>query len=177
MIDDGRPAPLGGILTRATAADVAEMCVLQRCCWVTEAIINDTLAIPALHEDLDTVREWVGSRYVGVVRRGGRLVGAVRGHREGDGWEIGRLMVAPDLVGRGLGRWLLAHAEAQAPPEVRRFDLFTGSRSERNLRMYRNAGYAEAPVPVEKRGVHIVGATFLSKPRDRPGAPGVPARP
>jgi len=73
--------------------------------------------------------------------------------------------VAPDLVGGGLGRWLLAHAESQAPPDVRRFDLFTGSRSERNLRMYGKAGYVEAPVPVAKLAQHISGATFLTKER------------
>lgn len=157
--------PLGGSLTRATAADVPELCVLQRCCWVTEAIANDTLAIPALHEDLDTIAAWVGSRFVWIVRRDGRLVGGVRAHQDGDGWEIGRLMVAPDLVGGGLGRWLLGHTESQAPADVRRFDLFTGTRSERNLRMYRHAGYVEGPVPVAKLAQHISGATFLTKER------------
>lgn len=147
--------------------DVAELCVLQRCCWVSEAILNDTLDLPALHETLDDVAEWVATRSVWTLRLSGRLIGAVRAHRDGDRWEIGRLMVAPDLAGRGLGRWLLAHAEAAAPDGVDQFELFTGGRSERNLRMYARAGYRLVPPPPDRLGQHIRGAVFLTKQRSR----------
>jgi tRNA (guanine37-N1)-methyltransferase len=63
------------------------------------------------------------------------------GGQDGTDWEIGRLMVAPDLQGRGLGRWLLERAEAAAPTGTRRMSLFTGVGSARNLRTYRRAGY------------------------------------
>jgi tRNA (guanine37-N1)-methyltransferase len=76
-----------------------------------------------------------------VVRVEGRLVGAVRGRLEGDAWDIGRIMVAPDLQGRGLGRLLLEHIESVAPPSATSYVLFTGARSEENIRMYRKAGY------------------------------------
>ena len=56
-------------------------------------------------------------------------------------WDIGRLMVAPDLQGRGIGRLLLTPIEAAAPGGVRAFVLFTGARSERNIRIYKKAGY------------------------------------
>lgn len=154
----------GAVVARASAADAAELLVLQRCCWVTEAILNDTLAIPALHETLDDVTAWVADRHVWTVRVGGRLVAAVRAHAVGDRWEIGRLMVAPDLRGSGLGRSLLGYAEAAAPEGTRSIDLFTGARSERNLRMYQAAGYRLQPEPDAELGAHIVGAVFLSKP-------------
>lgn len=157
---DAGPPLAGAVVARASAADVAELLVLQRCCWVTEAILNDTLAIPALHETLDDVAAWVADRHVWTVRVAGRLVAAVRANTAGDRWEIGRLMVAPDRRGSGLGRWLLTHAEAAAPPGTRSIDLFTGERSERNLRMYGAAGYRLQP----QLGAHITGAVFLSKP-------------
>lgn len=155
----------GGVLDYAETGDVSELVVLQRCCWVTEAIVNDTLAIPALYEDHETVRTWVAEKHVWTVRQGPRLVAAVRAHQDGPRWEIGRLMVAPDLRGMGLGRWLLAYAESRAPGSVRRFDLFTGARSERNVRMYRSAGYELTGPPEEKLGQHISGAVFLTKAR------------
>jgi tRNA (guanine37-N1)-methyltransferase len=76
-----------------------------------------------------------------VLRVGGRLVGAARGRREGDVWDIGRIMAAPDLQGRGLGRFLLTAIEEAAPADVTGYVLFTGAGSARNIRMYKKAGY------------------------------------
>jgi GNAT superfamily N-acetyltransferase len=157
------PLP-GAVVSRGHVSDVAEIYVLQRCCWVVEAIANDALAIPALHETHDDIAGWVSRTQVQVVRLDGRLVGAVRGHQVGELWEIGRLMVAPDLSGRGIGRWLLAHIEALAPPTVTRFGLFTGRRSERNLRMYGRAGYQLTDAPEGSSARHISSAVFLAKP-------------
>ena len=162
MTTIGEPLLPGLDVRRAGPEDAAEICVLQRCCWVAEAIANDTLAVPALHETVDDVREWVSRLHVWVVRRDGRLVGGVRAHQEGDRWEIGRLMVAPDLVGAGLGRWLLELAEAHAPASATRFGLFTGRRSQRNLRMYGRAGYvlaeADAITPLDARDALVLVA-------------------
>jgi tRNA (guanine37-N1)-methyltransferase len=126
----------------ATPADAGELLTLQRACWMQEQQANPDVEIPALHESLDDVRAWLGEWTVLVVRRAGRLVGAARARRGADGrWDIGRLMVAPDLQGAGLGRRLLTAVEEAAPAEATAYELFTGARSDRNLRMYRRAGY------------------------------------
>ncbi|ONI83179.1 tRNA (guanine-N1)-methyltransferase [Actinosynnema sp. ALI-1.44] len=128
-------------LASATPEDCPELLVLQRCCWMREAIVNDSLAIPALHESLEDVQEWTKTWSVWVVRKGPRLIAAMRATLDGAAWDIGRIMVVPDLEGRGLGRWLLAYAENQAPAGAHRFKLFTGVKSARNIRMYERAGY------------------------------------
>ncbi|MBO0841769.1 MAG: tRNA (guanosine(37)-N1)-methyltransferase TrmD [Nocardioides sp.] len=125
----------------AVRGDAAELLVLQRACWVQEAIDNDRLDIPALHESLDDVAARISSWDTYVVRAAGRLVGAVSGRLVDDQWDIGKLMVAPDLQGRGLGRALLDHIQAVAPASARGVVLFTGARSERNLRTYKKAGF------------------------------------
>ena len=99
------------------------------------------MEIDALTETLDDVRRWITEGTVLVAHSAGRLVGAVRGRLTGTSWDIGRLMVAPDLQGRGLGRMLLERVEAAAPPEVTEFELFTGAGSTRNRRTYARAGY------------------------------------
>ncbi|MGO4597995.1 tRNA (guanosine(37)-N1)-methyltransferase TrmD [Terrabacter sp. 2RAF25] len=142
----------GGIdISAATPGDVPELAVLVRACWVQEAVANATLEIPALHESLDDVRASLDTTQTWVARSAGRLVGAVRTSRRGDDWYIGRLCVAPDLQGRGLGRRLLEHAEATAPDGIRTFSLDTGARSTDNLRFYKKAGYrptgAVTPIP------------------------------
>jgi tRNA (guanine37-N1)-methyltransferase len=129
------------VVRLATPADAGELLTLQLACWVEEARANDSLDIPALTEDLADVRGWLAEWTTFVVHAGSRLVGAVRCRLDGEVWDIGRLMVAPDLRGRGLGRWLLEHAERTAVPGATRVSLFTGAHSAANLRMYRRAGY------------------------------------
>jgi tRNA (guanine37-N1)-methyltransferase len=141
----------------ATPGDAGELLTLQLACWVTEAFANETLDIPPLREDLDDVLGWLATWTTLVVHAGDRLVGAVRGRLDGETWDIGRLMVAPDLRGRGLGRWLLAQAEAAAPPEARQVSLFTGAQSVANLRMYKKAGYRPVPEQSDDPGVVHLG--------------------
>jgi tRNA (guanine37-N1)-methyltransferase len=132
----------------ATLADAPELLTLSRACWVTEAQANQSLAIPPLVETLDDAKSGIEEWSTWTVRAAGRLVGSVRArvHPEDHTlWQIGRLMVAPDLQGRGLGRALLAHAEAAAPASMAAYWLNTGTHSERNLRIYRKAGYRARP--------------------------------
>lgn len=153
------------IIASAVPADAPELLTLQLACWVTEALVNDDLSIPPLHEGLADVEASVRDWDVYVVRVAGRLVGSVRGRVVDDEptvWEIGRLMAAPDLRGRGLGRVLLEHIERAAPPTVQRFRLFTGLHSEANLRRYKRAGYR---VVATHDGPS--GPVVLEKPRRR----------
>ena len=154
----------------ATPADAAELLVLQRACWVREGLAaQGRWVVPPLAEELSDVvlelGEW--TTYAVRVRAAGgspgRLVASVRGRLRPDDartWEVGRLMVAPDLQGRGLGRQLLELAESVAPPGVNGFWLTTGLLEEGNQRFYRRAGYRTVPgEPTQP------GAVDLSKPR------------
>ncbi len=145
----------------ATRGDAGELLTLQRACWLQEAIANDSVTgIPALHESLDDVVSWLDDWTTFVVRSHGRLVGAVRGRMEGDAWDIGRIMVAPDLQGRGLGRLLLEHIQEVAPAAATSYVLFTGEHSADNVRMYRKAGFRLRPdLPAPPLAV------VLTKPR------------
>ncbi|GAB2450168.1 hypothetical protein GCM10027062_34220 [Nocardioides hungaricus] len=122
-------------------ADAGELYVLQRACWVQEQQDNPGVEIPALLETYDDLRAWIARDTVLVARSAGRLVGAVRASLDGDDWDIGRLMVAPDVAGRGLGRTLLERIEALAPEGATTYALFTGAGSARNRRLYQRAGY------------------------------------
>ncbi|MFI6154104.1 GNAT family N-acetyltransferase [Kitasatospora sp. NPDC051170] len=146
----GRPEalpgpPTGSYTRRLTPEDAPEVTVLQRCCWVDEALANDTLDIPALHESPQQVRDWIATWNTTGLWRDGRLLGMVRARRTGTDWHIGRLCVAPDLRGQGLGRWLLRTAESAADPACSRAVLFTGTRSTGNIALYESEGYRPAP--------------------------------
>lgn len=143
------------------AGDAGELFVLQRACWVQEAHDNPGVRIPALQETLDELRAWIARDTVLVARSAGRLVGAVRASLDGDAWEVGRLMVAPDVAGRGLGRTLLERIEGLAPPAATSYALFTGAGSARNQRMYKKAGY-------RLRGELAPGVVRMTKRISRP---------
>ena len=145
----------------AVPADAGELYTLQRACWLQELEANPGVEIPALRESLDDVRRGLGEWTVMVAREpsSGRLVGAVRGRVDRHGeWDIGRIMVAPDLQGRGLGRALLELVESLAPAEVETYVLFTGAGSVDNLRMYKKAGFRLRP---DRRAPE--GAVVLTK--------------
>ncbi len=150
--------PGGGELRPVVPADAGELFTLQLACWVQEMHDNPGVEIPALNETYDDLRAWLPEWTVLVLRREGRLIGAARARREGDAWDIGRLMVVPDLQGQGLGRFLLAEVERAAPDDVATYTLFTGAGSLRNQRMYKRAGY-------RLRGELEPGVVVLTKPR------------
>jgi NAD(P)H-dependent FMN reductase/GNAT superfamily N-acetyltransferase len=134
------PLP-GSYVRQLTPDDASGVTVLQRCCWVEEAILNDTMNIPALHESPEEVREWLASWHTTGIWLDGRLLGMVRARPVETDWHVGRLAVVPDLRGRGLGRWLLHTAEAAAGPDLGRILLFTGAKSLRNIDLYQSEGY------------------------------------
>ena len=141
--DTGVSDPVDGLtLTTAGPDDIAELLVLQRCCWVAEALVNDTLDVPALRETSEDLLASTSTWRQWCVRRHGRLIASVRARRHGSTWLIGRLMVAPDQAGQGIGSWLLSYAESQAPDGAVDCALFTGHRSARNIALYERAGYA-----------------------------------
>ena len=158
--------PPGAVATEwdvvpAARADAGELLTLQRACWLQEAIANESVTgIPALQESLGDVEEWLETWTTYVVRSEGRLIAAVRGRLVGDAWDIGRIMVAPDLQGRGLGRVLLEHIQRVAPRAATSYVLFTGHQSHGNIRMYKKAGFRLRPdLPAPPLAV------VLTKPR------------
>ncbi|MFD4273718.1 bifunctional NAD(P)H-dependent oxidoreductase/GNAT family N-acetyltransferase [Streptomyces cyaneofuscatus] len=148
------PLP-GSYARRLGPDDAAEVTVLQRCCWMEEALANDTLAIPALHESPADVRAWLADWDATGLWRDGRLLGMVRTRRIATDLHVGRLAVAPDLRGLGVGRWLLSRAESTAE-EGDRIVLSTGAASHRNIALYERQGYVVLPGTWEEGVVDLV---------------------
>lgn len=126
----------------AGLSDAGELLTLQRAAYVTQAQLYDDPRLPPLTQTLDDLRAdlltWAALKAV----LGHRIVGTAKARADGRVLRIGRLSVAPDLQGRGIGSALLAAAEGLAGPEVQRAALFTGRASSANLRLYERCGYA-----------------------------------
>ncbi|GHH62050.1 GCN5 family acetyltransferase [Streptosporangium violaceochromogenes] len=130
------------VIERARPADAGEILTVQRAAYVAEAQLYGDPFIAPLVESAEQVRGAVETAVVLVARQDGRLVGAVRGRMAGTACLVGRLVVAPDAQGRGVGGSLL-EALHRRMTSASAFDLFTGHLSAGNLRLYRRHGYRE----------------------------------
>ena len=151
----------GALIAKATPADVGDLLTCTHACWLREGILNDTLTIPAQHETVESLTASLHEWDTYVLRHDGRFIGSVRGKLVDDTWHIGRLMVVPDLHGRGLGRALLEFIQEVAPSDATRFELFTGTGSEHNLKLYKKAGFRGV---VQPNGTTVV---FTKRRRGR----------
>lgn len=134
--------------------DAGEVLTIQRAAFVSEALIYGSVDMPALTQTLEALEAEIGGAYGWVARIDGRLVGAVRGRLDGDLLLIGRIAIAPDMQGEGIGGALLEAAEVHSA--AREAELFTGSLSEANLRLYARNGYVETQRVDQGEGIEEV---------------------
>lgn len=125
--------------------DAGEVLTLQRAAFVTEAQIYGDADMPPLTQTLAELQAELVENLGCVAFDGPRMVGAVRARRDGDLLLVGRLAVAPDMQGAGVGTLLLDAVEQRGRRDgAREAELFTGRLSEANIRLYERQGYQES---------------------------------
>jgi tRNA (guanine37-N1)-methyltransferase len=151
----------------ATPADLPELVVLTRACWVPEAAASGTFDFPPFTDGVPELTASLSEWTTYVWRAAGRLVASIRVRRDPEDdrvWQLGRFMVAPDLQGRGIGQEILTFAESLAPRDVSTIWINTGRVSQRNIRIYRKAGFRLAPWDSQ---VHPATVDLIKSPRSR----------
>ena len=128
------------IVDRATVKDAQEILALQKLAYLSEAAIYDEYRIPPLTQTLDEMRADFERQIYLKAALDGRIIGSVRGREKNGTCFVGRLIVHPDSQNQGIGTRLMKEIETVFG-QARRFELFTGHRSERNLHLYHKLGY------------------------------------
>ncbi|MBI5178030.1 MAG: GNAT family N-acetyltransferase [Nitrospinae bacterium] len=127
-------------IERAATKDAAEILALQILAYQSEADIYNDHSIAPLTQSLEDIRANFGKQAFFKVTIDGKIIGSVRAHSTDDTCYIGRLIVHPDFQDRGIGTQLMNEVESHFK-NAKRFELFTGSKSGKNLHLYRKLGY------------------------------------
>ena len=128
------------IIERAASDDASEILALQKLAYQSEAAIYNDYTIPPLMQTLEEITADFQRQTFLKATMDGRIVGSVRAYT----WEgtcyVGRLIVHPSVQNQGIGTRLLSEIE-RVFDQAKRFELFTGHRSERNLYLYQKLDY------------------------------------
>ncbi|GAB2452960.1 GNAT family N-acetyltransferase [Xylanimonas ulmi] len=126
-------------------AHAGELLTLRRAAFVTEAQQYGDPHIPALTQTLTELRQDLAREDVVTIGawEGARLVGSIRIELEDNKATLGRLAVAPDMQGRGIGTSLLFAIIPHLPEQVTEVWAFTGKDSKESLSMYAKHGFEE----------------------------------
>ena len=68
------------------------------------------------------------------------IIGSIRAYERDGTCRIGKVFVRPDFQNRGIGGKLLSNMEEMFS-HCRRYELFTGEKSVKNIYLYRKYGY------------------------------------
>lgn len=127
---------------KAGVRDLEEILALQKIAYRSEAEIHDDFSIPPLHQTLIEIKEeFQNQQFLKIVEHG-KIIGSVRAHEKNGTCFIGKLIVDPSFHNQGIGTKLLSEIEGQFE-YTKRFELFTGYKSKKNLYLYNKLGYKE----------------------------------
>jgi ribosomal protein S18 acetylase RimI-like enzyme len=128
------------IIKRATVEDAGEILALQKLAFTSEAKRYNDYAIAPLTQTLAEIRTDFKQYVFLKASKNGVIIGSVKGQQEQESCYIGRLVVHPDFENQGIGTRLMQAIETEFK-QAKRYELFTGHRSERNLYLYDKLGY------------------------------------
>lgn len=144
----------------AEEVDVEAILVIQKLAYQSEAKLYGDWSIPPLMQTLEDIRdEFTRATFLKAVT-GEAIVRSVRARMHERTCAIGRLIVHPDFQRRGIGTLLMDAIESAFRVAVR-FELFTGDKSEGNIRLYTRLGYR---VFRKEQLSSYVKLVFLEKP-------------
>lgn len=129
------------IIVKAEQQDLRKILDLQYIAYQGEANLLNNPHIPPLTQTLEEVQqEFETGIFLKVLDENNTIVGSVRAYSQNGTLYIGKLIVHPDWQGQGIGTRLLSKLEREYPHK--RYELFTSSKSIRNIKLYERLGYA-----------------------------------
>lgn len=131
------------VIEKAEKSDLKEILGLQYLAYQSEAKLFNDQDIPPLKQ---TLEDLMSEYQKGIILKATdyedeekKIIGSVRAYLDNGTAYIGKLIVHPKRQGQGIGSKLLFAIENEYPKQ--RYELFTSSRSTRNISLYQKLGY------------------------------------
>ncbi len=131
-------------IKKASIDDLEEILQLQKQAYLSEAELYDDYNIKPLLQTLDDIKQnFLKQIFLkAAIENKTTIVGSVRAYQLKDTVFIGRLAVRPDYQNKGIGAKLMISIE-EIFESAKRFELFTGHKSIKNIYLYQKLGYKE----------------------------------
>jgi ribosomal protein S18 acetylase RimI-like enzyme len=129
-------------IQKATFDDLPKILHLQKQAYLSEATLLNDFSIQPLTQTLEELEKEFSQRIILKIENDqNEIIASVRFHEKDNRIFVGKLMVHPDFQNKGIGTQLLQFIETYYTNKT--FELFTSSKSEKNISLYKKIGYRE----------------------------------
>jgi ribosomal protein S18 acetylase RimI-like enzyme len=126
-------------ISKAQKEDLQEILALQYLAYQSEAELLGNKDIPPLKQTFESITDEFSKSLFLKATDNGKIIGSVRASVSEGTLYVGKLIVHPSSQGQGIGTRLLQEIEYISECEC--LELFTSSKSVRNIRLYERLGY------------------------------------
>jgi len=146
-------------ILKAVKEDLSKILELQKIAFLSEAEIHNDYKLQPLTQTIEELeKEFDNYLILKLIEDTGKIVGSIRAYEKNNRVYISKLIIHPDFQNKGYGTKLLNAIETYF--ECKTFELFTSSKSNKNMYLYKKNGYKE--IKREKGQGNIIFA-FLEK--------------
>ena len=151
------------IIALAEKEDLGQILELQKLAFRSQAEIHNDYSIPPLIQTLEEIeQDFLSQTYLKAVFDK-KIIGSVRGYEDNNTCYVGRLIIHPAYQNQGYGTKLM-NAIENIFDSVKRFELFTGDKSKKNLYLYKKLGYKIFKMEDLNENVRL---KYLEKTKDK----------
>lgn len=143
------------LISQASPEDLPAILAVQKAAFWGQAKIYNDFSLPPLVQTFEELVEECRPKIVLKAEFDGKIIGTVRADEHAGTCRIGRLAVLPENQGQGVGVALMRAIEARFS-SAKRFAIFTGHKSLKNIRLYERLGYTQTEQKRVSEGLIIV---------------------
>lgn len=127
-------------IKKAKIDDLINILELQKKCYQENATRYNDFEIQPLLQTIDDIKKEFNVQIFLKLEDNHKIIGSVRAFCKDDICYIGKLIVHPEYQNKGFGKKLIIEIEKKFK-KVKKYELFTGYKDEKNIYLYEKLGY------------------------------------